>query len=678
MPLFFSNAICQFTTKLAPIRIDENKPSNSVIGSFSTFPVGSYTYKLLSSKAAPDDNVSFKIDGNKIRTRYSFDYEIQSRYNVRIRTSDTRGNIFDTVYIVLVNDIKEPNYTTTVTWKQKEFAIMACWDPSTIFKGGPKSIDGLVGKFGNRARKLDERDISLLQDYKDAHFNLLYGGEDRFRFWGNEYILRVIEKVGGLKMLIGDFELRGHSWLNGNEINYINIDVTRSCFNNYKKIDSIIVALRFDTCSNLDQYIYGYNIQDEPHFYETKPWGLLWKRIQLIQNNQESGSPDKLVYLNLYSNRTSEFWDGKQMPVLSRDDSIKYYAGKYDTTKYKRYIDNVINAGAKVISFDNYCFIKYGYGTSGSKIYICDKFYLNYKIFAEKAIEHKVVFWAVPLCLEHVAYSRGIRTMKGVIPYVKGVVKKAHDGPMDYRVNLTESVLRFYAYVPLLYGAKGVCWYAYRYGKPYSKNAEKFQRAMSWHQDDKALIDASHKKVDTSHAKYGNKPIYTWVQRINKTLKNMGPTIMKLKWVGTFHGSDTNNWISIKSSVDYNGVPNYSLDLKYFETGLPTISHSDNNVIFDFGEMEEEELRTIAASVFTDDNEVCYIMILNKDIDADPNQPVPLYRNYTINFKYRTSKIWKHNKIDSSWKKVNLLTDYFQTRLKPGDIELISLSNPQR
>ena len=87
--------------------VDENQPAGTVVGTFSTSASGSaFSYSLVSG-TGDTDNAAFEIQGNKLVTKASFDFETKSSYSVRVRVSDSRGGTFETTFVITVNDLDE-------------------------------------------------------------------------------------------------------------------------------------------------------------------------------------------------------------------------------------------------------------------------------------------------------------------------------------------------------------------------------------------------------------------------------------------------------------------------------------------------------------------------------------------------------------------------------------------
>jgi len=87
--------------------IDENKNANSVIGNLSTTDPDAndtHTYSLVSG-SGDDDNASFTIDNNTLKSAEVFDFEMKSSYSIRIQTDDGNGGTYEQIFTINVNDI---------------------------------------------------------------------------------------------------------------------------------------------------------------------------------------------------------------------------------------------------------------------------------------------------------------------------------------------------------------------------------------------------------------------------------------------------------------------------------------------------------------------------------------------------------------------------------------------
>jgi Ca2+-binding RTX toxin-like protein len=95
--------------QLAGNNVNENQPVQTLVGSFSTLESTSgktYTYSLVSG-AGDSGNSEFDIAGNALRTGASFDFETQSSYSIRIRSTDQFNFSVEENFTIQVLDITD-------------------------------------------------------------------------------------------------------------------------------------------------------------------------------------------------------------------------------------------------------------------------------------------------------------------------------------------------------------------------------------------------------------------------------------------------------------------------------------------------------------------------------------------------------------------------------------------
>jgi YVTN family beta-propeller protein len=88
---------------------DENKPSGTTVGTFSTTdpdPGDAFTYSLVSG-AGSTDNSSFQIVGSTLETNATFDFETKSSYSIRVRSTDAGGQSFEKQFTITINDVND-------------------------------------------------------------------------------------------------------------------------------------------------------------------------------------------------------------------------------------------------------------------------------------------------------------------------------------------------------------------------------------------------------------------------------------------------------------------------------------------------------------------------------------------------------------------------------------------
>ena len=104
------------TVNQAPtdIRLDketiaENQPEGSLVGDLFTTDLDNnsgFVYTLTAGEG-DTDNASFRIRDNQLLTAASFDFETQSRYQVRITTTDPEGATFAKAFTIRITDLNE-------------------------------------------------------------------------------------------------------------------------------------------------------------------------------------------------------------------------------------------------------------------------------------------------------------------------------------------------------------------------------------------------------------------------------------------------------------------------------------------------------------------------------------------------------------------------------------------
>lgn len=96
--------------------VAESLPSGTTVGSFSTTdatPGDVFTYSLVAGTVA-NDNASFSIAGNVLKTKAIFDYETKNSYSIRVRTTDVDGLFFEKDLNIAVSDVIEDSQAPAV------------------------------------------------------------------------------------------------------------------------------------------------------------------------------------------------------------------------------------------------------------------------------------------------------------------------------------------------------------------------------------------------------------------------------------------------------------------------------------------------------------------------------------------------------------------------------------
>jgi gliding motility-associated-like protein len=91
--------------------IDEFLPPGTEVGIFSTVSndsivSGNFSYSLVNGEGDSDNN-SFYIFNDRLHALLSFEYLVKESYLIRIQTLDEKGNSFQKVFTIYINDILE-------------------------------------------------------------------------------------------------------------------------------------------------------------------------------------------------------------------------------------------------------------------------------------------------------------------------------------------------------------------------------------------------------------------------------------------------------------------------------------------------------------------------------------------------------------------------------------------
>jgi hypothetical protein len=89
--------------------VAENQPIGTIVGIFSTVDqdaTDSFTYTLTIGTGS-QNNALFTVLGNELRTNGRFNFELESKYSVRVKTTDSAGLSFESVFNIEVVDVPE-------------------------------------------------------------------------------------------------------------------------------------------------------------------------------------------------------------------------------------------------------------------------------------------------------------------------------------------------------------------------------------------------------------------------------------------------------------------------------------------------------------------------------------------------------------------------------------------
>ena len=94
---------------LSASALAENLPVGTAIGTLSTVdpdPADTFTYALVAG-AGSTDNGAFTISGNTLTSNAVFDFETQSSYSIRVRSTDSGGLFVEKAFTITINDVNE-------------------------------------------------------------------------------------------------------------------------------------------------------------------------------------------------------------------------------------------------------------------------------------------------------------------------------------------------------------------------------------------------------------------------------------------------------------------------------------------------------------------------------------------------------------------------------------------
>ena len=112
---------------LTPATIAENAGANATVGTFSSTDPNAgdtFTYTLVTG-TGDTHNSAFNISGSTLRANASFDFETQSSYSVRVRSTDQGGAFFEEAFTITVTDVTELGtlHVSTLTAGQSHIAV---------------------------------------------------------------------------------------------------------------------------------------------------------------------------------------------------------------------------------------------------------------------------------------------------------------------------------------------------------------------------------------------------------------------------------------------------------------------------------------------------------------------------------------------------------------------------
>jgi len=97
------------TVALTGSSVTEHLATNTTVGTFSSTDTdtgNSHSYSLVSGTGS-DDNASFNISGNTLRTTAVFDFETKSSYTIRVRSTDQGGLFTEQDFAITILDAND-------------------------------------------------------------------------------------------------------------------------------------------------------------------------------------------------------------------------------------------------------------------------------------------------------------------------------------------------------------------------------------------------------------------------------------------------------------------------------------------------------------------------------------------------------------------------------------------
>jgi hypothetical protein len=94
---------------LSNTSVDENQPSGTIVGLFSTTDpdAGDAHAYSFATGSGDTDNALFSIVGTTLTTAATFNFEARSSYGIRVQTTDSRGSFFEDTLTISVSDVNE-------------------------------------------------------------------------------------------------------------------------------------------------------------------------------------------------------------------------------------------------------------------------------------------------------------------------------------------------------------------------------------------------------------------------------------------------------------------------------------------------------------------------------------------------------------------------------------------
>ena len=120
--------------ELSKAEVPENEPVGTLVGLLATTDPDSsdtFSYSLVDDAGYPD-NLSFQIDGERLETATVLDYEAQSVYSVKVRSTDAGGKTIERAFSINVIDINEAPTANSDTYSVLENQTLVVDAPGVL------------------------------------------------------------------------------------------------------------------------------------------------------------------------------------------------------------------------------------------------------------------------------------------------------------------------------------------------------------------------------------------------------------------------------------------------------------------------------------------------------------------------------------------------------------------
>ncbi|MBD2293085.1 ExeM/NucH family extracellular endonuclease [Anabaena sphaerica FACHB-251] len=163
---------------LSESSVSENVPVGTVVGTFTTIDPNlndSHTYSLVTGNGSTD-NGAFTISNNQLLLNVSPDFESQSSYSIRVRTTDQSNLIYEQELTVTINDVDDTPSGLTIIGSHRADILIGRQDDDRISGlNGNDIILGLNGSDrinGGHGKDIlvggNDADFFIYQDFSDS------------------------------------------------------------------------------------------------------------------------------------------------------------------------------------------------------------------------------------------------------------------------------------------------------------------------------------------------------------------------------------------------------------------------------------------------------------------------------------------------------------------------------